>query len=139
MILLDSNVAIAAINDRPRIVADRIADQGRQGVVIFISSIVLFELRFGIAKSRRQTKNSESLANFLRGPVNVLSFDEDDAACAGAVRATFEAAGTPVGPYDVLIAGQALRHGATLVTANTREFKRVPGLKLEDWTKPGRR
>ncbi|MDX2257997.1 MAG: type II toxin-antitoxin system VapC family toxin, partial [Hyphomicrobiaceae bacterium] len=60
--------------------------------------------------------------------------DENDAKHAGELRAQLAAAGTPIGPYDILIAGQALRHGATLVTATTTEFARVDGLKLEDWS-----
>ena len=63
----------------------------------------------------------------------MLPFDADDALAAGEVRTALELRGTPIGPYDVLIAGHALRHGATLVTANTREFSRVPGLMVEDW------
>ena len=96
---------------------------------------MVFELRYGIAKSQRRTFNENLLREFLSGLNPVLAFDDEDAAHASAVRATLESAGTPIGPYDVLIAGQALRHGATLVTANSKEFKRVRGLKLEDWGK----
>ena len=135
MILLDTNVAIAAINDSTRRVADSIAHAGRQGRPVAMSSIVLFELRFGIANSRRHGSNERRLANFLGGPVEVLPFDGEDARAAGELRAALKAAGTPIGPYDLLIAGQALRHGATLVTANTREFGRVPELRVEDWTR----
>ena len=63
-----------------------------------------------------------------------MTFDAEDAHEAGDIRALLERAGTPIGPYDILIAAQARRRGATLVTANTREFARVPGLKTEDWT-----
>ena len=135
MILLDTNMVIAAVSDRPSIVVDKIALHARAGVRLFVSSIVIFELRFGIAKSRRKIENKARLEQFLSGSVGLVPFDADDAAAAGAIRAALEKAGTPIGPYDILIAGQALRHGATLVTANTREFDRVPGLKVEDWGK----
>jgi tRNA(fMet)-specific endonuclease VapC len=71
---------------------------------------------------------------FLSGRIDVARFEEEDAAAAGDLRATLEAAGTPIGPYDLLIAAQALRTGATLVTANVSEFARVVGLAWQDWT-----
>ena len=64
----------------------------------------------------------------------MLSFDEEDARISGEIRAQLAKKGTPIGPYDVLIAGQALARGLTLVTANTREFSRVEGLRLVDWS-----
>ncbi len=133
MILLDTNVVIAIVN-QPRSTVRREFDRRRAaGDTTIVSSISVFELRFGIAKSRKRRLNSDVLDGFLSGPVGIISFDEADAAHAGALRAVLESVGTPIGPYDVLIAGQALRHGATLVTANTREFERVPGLQVEDW------
>ena len=68
------------------------------------------------------------------GGIDVAPFAQEDAAIAGDLRATLEAAGTPIGPYDLLIAAQALRTGTTLVTANVSEFARVPGLVWQDWT-----
>ena len=133
MILLDTNAVIAGLNDRPKKVADGIAARMQAGDRIAVSSIVVFELWFGIGKSRNRQGNIDQLQRFLAGAIEVLPFDETDAAAAGEVRAALAAHGTPIGPYDVLIAGQALRHKATLVTANTREFKRVKGLKVEDW------
>lgn len=70
----------------------------------------------------------------MNSPISTVEFDPDDAIEAGSVRATLEAAGTPIGPYDVLIAAQALRRGATLITANIGEFARIKGLIVEDWT-----
>lgn len=133
MFLLDSNMAIAAINDRPPIVANTIAARAMAGARIAVSTITVFELRYGIAKSRSRMGNERSLENFLRHPVEILTFDDIAAAHAGTLRATLEAEGTPIGPYDLLIAGHALRLGATLVTANLREFGRVRGLEVEDW------
>jgi tRNA(fMet)-specific endonuclease VapC len=80
--------------------------------------------------------NTQRLEAFLAGPIALLTFDDRDARVAGEIRATLEAAGTPIGPYDLLIAGQAVRNGLTLVTANASEFARVSGLTLEDWAQP---
>jgi tRNA(fMet)-specific endonuclease VapC len=73
---------------------------------------------------------------FLTHGVEVLPIDDEDALVAGQIRATLRAAGTPIGPYDVMIAGHALRRGATLVTANIREFERVDGLTIKNWAVP---
>ena len=75
----------------------------------------------------------ERLLVFLQLPISILPLEPEDAEEAGEIRAALERAGTPIGPYDVLIAGQARRRDALLVTANSREFARVPGLKTEDW------
>jgi tRNA(fMet)-specific endonuclease VapC len=98
-----------------------------------MSSIVLFELRYGAAKSARPERNAQRIADFLAGPVEVLPFESGDAEEAGNIRAALERLGTPIGPYDVLVAAQARRRDALLVTANGREFARVPRLKFEDW------
>ena len=135
MILLDTNAIIAVMNDAPREVADILAERLAAREQIAISSIVLFELWFGIAKSSRKSGNAEKLHDVLGSPIQQLAFDSEDALVAGRVRQELSIKGTPIGPYDVLIAGQALRHSATLVTANSKEFKRVRGLKLEDWGK----
>jgi tRNA(fMet)-specific endonuclease VapC len=72
---------------------------------------------------------------FLAGPIRLLPFDEEDARAAGMIRAATESLGRPIGAYDLLIAGQALRHEMTLVTANVREFRRVKGLEWQDWAR----
>ncbi|MBI3923924.1 MAG: PIN domain-containing protein [Armatimonadetes bacterium] len=79
-------------------------------------------------------ENAERLRIFLSGQIDVLSVDADDASTAGEVRACLERSGTPIGPYDLLIAAQALRTGAILVTANVSEFARIKGLQWEDWS-----
>jgi tRNA(fMet)-specific endonuclease VapC len=105
-----------------------------RGAAIAVSSIVLYELWYGVARSARRRENAERLRVFLSGGIEVSAFDEEDARTAGDLRATLEGAGTPIGPYDLLIAAQALRTGATLVTANVAEFTRVPGLQWQDWS-----
>ena len=92
-----------------------------------------FELWYGASRSQRKDANTQRLEAFLAGPLEWTLFDEEDAREAGTVRAELEISGKPIGAYDVLIAGKALRRGATLVTSNVREFDRVAGLKWEDW------
>lgn len=135
MISLATNAVIAAVNPGPDHMRERIADALDRGETVRVSSIVLFELRYGIAKSARREQNTAKLAQFMAGLIEALDFDSEDANEAGEVRAGLERAGTPIGFYDLLIAAQARRRNALPVTANTREFARVPGLNVEDWTK----
>jgi tRNA(fMet)-specific endonuclease VapC len=132
--LLDTNAVIALLKNEPAIFRKRLRRAVSKGAAIAISSIVLYELWYGVARSARRRENAERLRTFLSGGIEVTGFDEDDARTAGDLRATLEAAGTPIGPYDLLIAAQAIRTGATLVTANVTEFTRVPGLQWQDWT-----
>jgi tRNA(fMet)-specific endonuclease VapC len=131
--LLDTNACIALINGKPLPVRRRFEEASEGSAVIATSSVVMFELWYGVAKSARPEADADRLAVFLSGPVEVVDFDDHDARIAGQIRAALEAAGTPIGAYDVLIAGQALRRGSTVVTANASEFSRVPGLAWEDW------
>jgi tRNA(fMet)-specific endonuclease VapC len=131
MICLDTNIAIYVINRRVPAVRLRLAEQLRLGTEIGFPVIALFELRYGHARSNRRDR---LLAEFLAPGIAVLPFEAEDAAHAGDIRAYLESKGTPIGSYDCLIAAQARRRGATLVTANHREFSRVPGLLLTDWT-----
>ena len=103
---------------------------------IFTSSIVAFELFFGAHKSMRPGSNREAAAAVLARLAEVVAFDEVDAEYAGRIRAELKETGLPIGPYDVLMAGQAMNRSMTLVTANTREFSRVKGLALQDWSLP---
>jgi tRNA(fMet)-specific endonuclease VapC len=132
--LLDSNAVIALLRDEPAIFRKRLRRAVSRGAAIAVSSIVLYELWYGVARSARRRENAERLRVFLSGGIEVSAFDEEDAKTAGELRATLEGAGTPIGPYDLLIAAQALRTGATLVTANVAEFTRVPDLQWQDWT-----
>ena len=133
MICLDTNIAIYVINRHIPSVRFRLAEQLRLGTEIGFSVIALFELRYGHARSRRRAESGRLLAEFLAPGITVLPFDAEDAAHAGDIRADLERKGTPIGHYDNLIAAQARRRGATLVTANVREFARVPGLLVADW------
>ena len=102
---------------------------------MFVSSVSAFELWYGVAKSMKQWANTERLTRFFANRVIHLPFDDEDARTAGEIRADLEKVGSPVGQYDLLIAGQALRHKMRLVTANVREFSRIKALSWEDWSK----
>jgi tRNA(fMet)-specific endonuclease VapC len=132
--LLDTNAVIAVIKNAPPGVRTRLREVLAAEASVAISTIALFELWYGVAKSARRKENTERLRASLSGSVEVFAFEEEDAVRAGELRAVLHAAGTPIGPYDLLMAAQAQRHGATLVTANVAEFARVPGLIWEDWT-----
>lgn len=132
--LLDTNAVVAMLRNKPAAVRERFAEAAGNGSSIAVSSIVLFELWYGVEKSQQVPENTERLRLFLSGDLELLDFDDEDAQTAGRVRALLEKAGTPIGAYDVLIASQALRRGLTVVTANTSEFSRVSGLNLVDWT-----
>jgi tRNA(fMet)-specific endonuclease VapC len=131
--LLDTNACIALINGRPVSVRRRFDRAIQKGDQVATSSVVMFELWYGVGKSARQKDNAERLGTFLGGPIEVMDFSLEDAEHAGRIRAALESAGTPIGAYDLLIAGQAQRLGATLVTANAQEFSRIKKLRLQDW------
>ena len=135
MFCLDTNVVIAALNQRDPAVAARLDAEIALGTPILISTIVLFELRYGIAKSARRDSNEAVLARFLEMPLTLATFEPADADHAADIRAHLTRAGTPIGPYDTLIAAQARRRGVVLVTNNRREFERVPGLMVTDWAR----
>ena len=134
MVCLDTNVVIGVLTGRaPHLVA-RLAAELRLGAPPAIPSIVLFELRHGAAKRAFPERNLARFDDFLAATPHILAFDATDAAEAGEIRAFLEIQGKPIGPYDVLIAAQVRRRGAALVTTNRREFERVPGLIVTDWT-----
>ena len=134
--LIDTNACIALIKEKPTSVRLRFQKAIDAGAMLFVSCIAAFELWYEVAKSTRQVASQQRLETFLAGPIALLPFEPEDASFAGAVRASLEAAGKPIGAYDVLMAGQALRHKLTLVTANVAEFARVKGLTWQDWSKP---
>lgn len=127
--LLDTNICIYIINQRPAGVFEHFS--GLQPGQAGISSITQAELDFGVAKSGSK-RNRAALDKFLL-PLEVHDFSADAARAYGDVRTHLESRGTPIGAMDTLIAAHALALGHTLVTNNTREFQRVPDLKLENW------
>lgn len=132
--LLDANIVIAVLNDANSHPARRL--RRYKPTDIGISAIVLHELYYGAFKSQRKTHNV-ALIDQLQ--FQILEFDSEDARQAGELRAFLALTGTPIGPYDVLIAGQAKARSLVLVTRNTREFHRVAGLRVEDWTSDQRK
>jgi tRNA(fMet)-specific endonuclease VapC len=134
MMHLHANAAIAVLNDRPHSVRARFEEARDKGAALAMSIVVYHELMYGAAASERRPQNEEKIALFIgSGRVELLPFEEEDAREAADIRAHLKRSGTPIGPYDVFIAAQARRRGATLVTANGREFARVPGLMVMDW------
>lgn len=129
--LLDTNTCIYLIRRRPKEALQRFErfEVGEVGV----SVITVSELRYGVEKSTRPEQNLRALEQFLL-PLEVLNFGPEATVSYGRVRASLEERGMPIGPLDTLIAAHALSLGATLVTNNTREFERVSGLQIEDWT-----
>jgi len=126
--LLDTNSLIAWTARKNEEMQRRMADnRGR----VVLSSIVLYELYFGAFNSDKIDRNLREIDGF---GIPTLDFDRADARAAGEIRATLRKAGAMIGPYDTLIAGQALARDLILVTNNTREFARVAGLRVEDWT-----
>lgn len=125
--LLDSN-AVVALSANNQLVVQRMR---RIGIgKILLSTLVMHELFFGAYKG---TRTNETLRNIDRLPFEILPFETQDAQRAAEVRAYLQRSGTPIGPIDTLIAGQALARDLTLVTRNTREFLRVPELRVENW------
>ena len=134
--LLDTNACIALINGKPESVRVRLQKALAVGATVWVPSVSAFELWYGVAKSSRAELNRRRLETFLAGPISILPFEEPDAQVAGALRSELEASGKPIGAYDLLIAGQALRHKLTLITANVAEFSRIQGLAWQDWARP---
>ena len=129
MILLDTNICIYIINAKPPAVLQRFRDY-RMGE-IGVCSVVAAELAFGVAKSG-SPRNRDALELFL-APLAVLPFDEAAVWAYGSLRAELERQGMPIGALDTMIAAHALSQQATLVTNNTSEFARIPGLQLDNW------
>jgi tRNA(fMet)-specific endonuclease VapC len=132
--LLDTNTCIVAMNDVVGRARSRVREEERKGRALLISSVSVLELFYGAYKSARVEVNVAKLRAFLE-LLTQTPFDPDDAETAGAIRADLEKKGRPIGAYDTLIAGQALRRGLTLVTDNEGEFRRVSGLKIENWVR----
>jgi tRNA(fMet)-specific endonuclease VapC len=132
--LLDTNVCIALINGASNKVRVRYMQAARLNARFATSAIVAHELWYGVAKSQQVERNANALTAFFNRDIVLLDYTERDAHAAGEIRAELERKGERIGEYDTLIAGQALTRNLILVTANTREFARVKGLVVEDWT-----
>lgn len=128
--LLDTNTCIRYLNGRSQEVFERLTRQPASDIAV--CSVVKFEMRYGALRSQYGEKTLAAQAEFLDRYVS-LPFDDAAQIHAAQIRADLADAGTPIGPYDVLIAAIALAHNLVLVTHNTGEFSRVAGLKLEDW------
>lgn len=131
MYMLDTNICIFAIKKRPVTILANL--QTHKPSDICISSITYAELCHGVEKSQARDRNRLALTMFLSN-ISIIPFDESVAMEYGRVRAALEKNGTPIGPLDTQIAAHAKSLGMTLVTNNTREFERVKGLMIEDWS-----
>ena len=129
MFALDTNVVIHALKGMGR-VAERLAKTSPSEIAI--PAIVLYELEFAALRSQDPPKRQRDLERLISG-ITIVPFDERAASRTTSLRYDLEKAGLAIGPTDALIAGTALAHGARLVTHNTKEFARVPGLHLDDW------
>lgn len=128
--LLDTNICIYLIKKRPQEVLETFRKYKPKDMAI--SSITVFELEYGIQKSKYPEQSRKALSKFLF-PLNMAMFDEAAASESAGIRAELEKKGTPIGPFDLLIAGIARSMDMTLVTNNIKEFNRVKKLKLENW------
>lgn len=127
--LLDTDICVYLIKKKPEGICRHLKrlDFDEVGV----SSLTVAELRYGAAKSQAKAKSTAALEKLL-ATLKIIPFDAAAAECYGEIRAALEKKGTPIGPLDLLIAAQAVSLDAILATNNTREFKRVPGLKCLD-------
>lgn len=130
--LLDTDTCVALIRSRSEPVLARL--KRCQPESVGLSSITLAELEYGVARSSDPARNQAALIQFC-APLEIMPFDAPACHAYGRVRAALESRGTPAGPLDTLIAAHALSLSAVLVTINEREFRRVPGLKVENWSR----
>lgn len=128
--MLDTNICIYTIKNKPQAVREAFNQHDER---MCISSVTLMELIYGAEKSASPEKNLRVVEGFI-ARLEVLNYGIDAAVQTGQIRAELAKAGTPVGPYDSMIAAHARALGLILVTNNTREFERINGLRLEDWS-----
>ncbi|WP_426289421.1 type II toxin-antitoxin system tRNA(fMet)-specific endonuclease VapC [Ensifer adhaerens] len=128
--MLDTNICIYTVKNRPQQVREAF---NRHHGQLCISSVSLIELIYGAERSAMPERNLSVIEGFA-ARLEVLNYDQAAASHTGQLRAELARSGTPIGPYDQLIAGHARSQGLILVTNNRREFDRVPGLRVEDWT-----
>ena len=130
MLLLDTNICVFLMKNKYPGLVEKLLNSDPSGIAV--SSITVYELEYGAARSKWPEKNRNHVKLFL-APFTIIPFDSNDAIIAGEVRHLLEKAGTPIGPYDLQIAAQGLAREATVVTHNTGEFSRVPNLRITDW------
>lgn len=130
--MLDTNICIYTIKNKPQIVREAF---NRHHDQLCISTVTLMELIYGAEKSTSPEKNLALIEGFA-ARLEVFSFDKEAAAHSGMIRSELAKIGTPIGPFDQMIAGHARSRGFIVVTNNTREFERVSGLRIEDWVNP---
>jgi len=130
--LLDTNICIYIIRKREPKIFERLRTEQIDSIAL--SSITIAEMEYGICKSNNQIRNRIGYMEFIM-PFSILSFDDKAAAVYGQIRADLERKGTIIGGVDLLIGAHAKSLGLTLVTNNEREFQRIDGLKIENWTK----
>lgn len=128
--MLDTNICIYAMKNKPEKVLQRLKAEINSGICI--SSITLAELEHGVKRSSDPVKNEQALLRFLV-PLSILPFGSAAASEYGEIKAYLQSKGTPIGPLDMLIAGHARAEDVILVTNNVREFERVPDLEIENW------
>ncbi len=128
--MLDTNICIYLIKRKPFQVLEKFQAQTLGDICV--SSITIAELQYGVEKSQHQQQNQTALNLFL-APLEIVNFDTYAAQHYGQIRTTLERLGTPIGAYDLLIAGHAQSLDIILVSNNTREFARVPNLRVEKW------
>ncbi|MEN6292725.1 MAG: type II toxin-antitoxin system VapC family toxin [Methanobacterium sp.] len=134
MYLLDTNICIFIMNKKPASVLKKLEQMITQHHKIYLSSISVAELQYGVYHSQSIERNRIALVEFL-APFEILDFNDMDAEVFGKIRADLKKQGKIIGPYDMLIAAQALSRTLILVTNNIDEFRRIQSLKIEDWTK----
>ncbi|MBS7294880.1 MAG: type II toxin-antitoxin system VapC family toxin [Treponema sp.] len=132
MYLLDSNICIFLIRNKSPLLRERIKMYSPS--LLHLSVITVAELEYGAAKSQNPVKGHQAVLDFV-SPFNIINFKPSDAENFGLIRAYLERKGTPIGPYDMEIAAQAMTNDLIVVTNNVGEFERVPWIKVEDWTK----
>jgi len=128
--MLDTDISIYVIKNRPASARTRF--QQHQGQLC-VSSVTVMELMYGAEKSTQPERNFRDIEGFI-GRLEVLNYDPKAAFHTAQIRAELEKAGTPIGAYDQMIAGHARSCGLVIVTNNTREFQRVSGIRIENWT-----
>jgi tRNA(fMet)-specific endonuclease VapC len=132
MYLLDTNACIFAINKRPANVLEKIRKNLKKG--IYISSLTVAELEYGVENSKQIENNRIALLKFM-SIFNIINFDDTDAIHYGRLKAILKKTGRIIGPIDMLLAAQAISKNLIVVTNNIDEFNRIEGLKIEDWSK----